>query len=465
MNNEKNIHLFIFAIEAVLLVAFTIGYLYIFPHITPMQISGIGYIIAMTIEYLASFAISFAFFPTVTPQRFVKTEQIVERVMKTCFMMFLLVAFLAVIQHPDNKAPRSFYVSSVCIFAIIMLIERLCMRRYLKYIRMNRRDQKSVVLVGNNDSLYRLYDILSTPIYGYNIIGTFYDGECQHEGIKSHKIGGTGDIYQWMRKNNRADEIYAYIPQEQLEHINMISKFCDNHLMRFYYLPDLDVFKGNMAFSMIEGVPVVARREEPLRNPMNRLAKRTFDLLFSGIVLILVFPWVYILAAIMIKIQSPGPIFFRQERTGIDGKVFKCIKFRSMKVNNDADKVQATKDDPRKFPFGDFMRKTNIDELPQFINVFMGDMSVVGPRPHMLKHTNDYSKVINQFMVRHFAKPGITGLAQVTGFRGETRYLEQMEGRVKKDIEYIENWTFLLDMKIIVKTVTNMLGKEEGNAY
>ena len=193
--------------------------------------------------------------------------------------------------------------------------------------------------------------------------------------------------------------------------------------------------------------------------------KRTFDIVFSSLVLCTIFPIVWVIVSIAIKIQSPGPIFFKQDRTGLDGKTFKCYKFRSMKVNADSDKVQATKDDPRKFPFGNLMRKTNIDELPQFINVFLGDMSVVGPRPHMLKHTEEYSSLINRFMLRHLAKPGITGLAQVSGFRGETHYIDQMEGRVKMDIKYIENWSFLLDMKIIVKTVTNMLGKEKGNAY
>ena len=181
--------------------------------------------------------------------------------------------------------------------------------------------------------------------------------------------------------------------------------------------------------------------------------------------LLTVFPIVWLIVSIVIKIQSPGPVFFLQERTGLDGKVFKCIKFRSMKVNNEADTLQATENDPRKFPFGNLMRKLNIDELPQFVNVFIGDMSVVGPRPHMLKHTEEYSTLINRFMLRHFVKPGITGLAQVSGFRGETRYIDQMEGRVKKDIEYIENWSFWLDIKIIIKTVTNMLGREKGNAY
>ena len=136
-----------------------------------------------------------------------------------------------------------------------------------------------------------------------------------------------------------------------------------------------------------------------------------------------------------------------------------------MHVNDQADTLQATENDPRKYPFGDFMRRTNIDELPQFINVFLGDMSVVGPRPHMLKHTEQYSALIGRYMVRHLAKPGITGWAQVNGLRGETRELQDMERRVRHDIWYVEHWTFGLDLRIIVKTVTNMIGGEKGNAY
>ncbi|MCH5174747.1 MAG: undecaprenyl-phosphate glucose phosphotransferase [Prevotellaceae bacterium] len=465
MINEKYIQIFIFVTEAVLLTLFTIGYYFIFLWIDPKLLTGVENLFEIVVEYIAGFTISFMFFPTITQQRFVKAEQITMRVIKTCFMMFLLITFLTLLFRPYSYFPRRFIVSSVSIFAVILLINRFCIRRYLKYIRMKRLNQKSVILIGNNASIYKLYDILTIPIYGYNIVATFYDGECTHDGIKSHRRGGTGDIYAWIADRTDVGEVYAYIPKEQHDHINMISKFCDNHLIRFFYLPDIDVFKGNMAFSMIEGLPVVARREEPLRNPMNRFIKRVFDIVFSLLVLILIFPWIFIWVAIMIKQQSPGPIFFCQERNGLDGTVFKCLKFRSMKENDEADTVQATKDDPRKFPFGDFIRKTNIDELPQFINVLKGEMSVVGPRPHMLKHTKDYSKLINNFMVRHFAKPGITGLAQVSGFRGETRYIEQMQGRVKKDIEYIENWTFLLDIKIIVKTIINMFGKEKGNAY
>ena len=160
----------------------------------------------------------------------------------------------------------------------------------------------------------------------------------------------------------------------------------------------------------------------------------------------------------------PGPIFFKQKRNGLNDEEFYCYKFRSMKVNADADKVQATKDDPRKTKWGNIMRKTSIDELPQFINVFKGEMSVVGPRPHMLKHTEEYSKLIDKYMVRHFVKPGITGWSQVTGFRGETKELKDMEGRIRGDIWYIEHWTFWLDIYIIYKTVANAVHGEK-NAY
>ena len=465
MYKENYIQLAIVLGEAALAALYVIGFYHLVLWIDPTLVSSIQSLPTLAVVYVASYVASFICFPSLTQQRIVRGEHIAKRVLMTCFLMMLFISFAMWLLHPYEKAPRTFYGLSIIGFTILLFMERLAIRHYLKYIRMNKRNQKNVILIGNDPSIYKLYDILSTPIYGYNIIGSFFDGDCSHDGINNKRIGGIGDIYGWLTTHVDVHEVYGYFPKEQQDIINMISKFCDNHLIRFYYLPAIEVFKGNMAFSFVETVPVVARREEPLRSPFNRLGKRLFDITFALLVLVVLFPWVFIFVAIMIKIKSPGPIFFLQERTGIDGKVFKCIKFRSMKVNDQADTLQATKDDPRKFPFGDFLRKTNLDELPQFINVLKGDMSVVGPRPHMLKHTSEYSKLINRFMVRHFAKPGITGLAQVTGFRGETRYIEQMEGRVKKDIEYIENWTFLLDIKIIFKTITNMLGKEKGNAY
>ncbi|MEE0974734.1 MAG: exopolysaccharide biosynthesis polyprenyl glycosylphosphotransferase, partial [Muribaculaceae bacterium] len=210
-------------------------------------------------------------------------------------------------------------------------------------------------------------------------------------------------------------------------------------------------------------VAVMTLRCNPLKRFVNRLLKRSFDLLFSSIVL-LFSPIVFIPVAIAIKLSSPGPVFFKQKRTGHLGKDFNCWKFRTMKVNADSDSKQAEKDDPRKTRVGDFLRKTSIDELPQFINVFLGDMSVVGPRPHMLKHTLDYSKLIDKYMVRHAIKPGITGWAQVNGYRGQTEQLWQMEKRVEHDVWYIENWTFLLDIKIIIRTVMNAI-QGEKNAF
>ena len=465
MGTEKNLQLGVYLLDTVLLTAFIIGFHKLMCHIAPESVDNIKNIPWVVLVYIIGFSFSYVLFPSLIQLRLIKYEDIIRRATSTCFMMLLFVSLIIFVSKPFADFPRTFLFYSMLAYFIFMLTERIILRKILMRFRANKGNLKNVILVGNEQTVYQLFEILKTPIYGYNIVGFFYDGECTNQEMAAKRLGGTGDIYGWLTVHSNINEIYGYFPKEQHDTINMMSKFCDNHLIRFYYIPAINVFKGNMAITFMEGIPVIARREEPLRKDSNKLAKRIFDIIFSSFVLLLIFPWIFIFVSVMIKIQSPGPIFFLQERTGLDGKIFKCIKFRSMKVNNDADEIQATKNDPRKFPFGDFMRKTNIDELPQFINVFLGDMSVVGPRPHMLKHTAEYSKLINHFMVRHFAKPGITGLAQVSGFRGETRYIDQMAGRVKKDIEYIENWTFLLDLKIIVKTVTNMFGKEKGNAY
>ena len=189
-----------------------------------------------------------------------------------------------------------------------------------------------------------------------------------------------------------------------------------------------------------------------------------FDVICSSVFLCTLFPFIYLIVAIITKLTSPGPVFFRQKRNGLNGEEFYCYKFRSMKVNAQSDTLQATEHDPRKTKFGDFLRRSSIDELPQFLNVLKGDMSIVGPRPHMLKHTEEYSELINQYMVRHFIKPGITGWAQVTGCRGETKELSQMEARIRKDIWYVENWSFWLDLRIMYLTVKNAIHGEQ-NAY
>lgn len=195
-------------------------------------------------------------------------------------------------------------------------------------------------------------------------------------------------------------------------------------------------------------------------NPIGMFYKRCFDIVFSLVACVAIALFIPIIALI-IKLQSRGPIFFVQDRTGKYGRTFRCLKFRTMRTNGECNIRQCTKHDPRVFPFGRFLRRTNLDELPQFFNVLMGDMSIVGPRPHMLYHTDYYSKLIPHYMNRHFVRPGITGWAQVTGFRGETRELWQMEGRVRCDMWYINHWSLWLDLRIMVMTVKTIFVRDE----
>jgi putative colanic acid biosynthesis UDP-glucose lipid carrier transferase len=191
------------------------------------------------------------------------------------------------------------------------------------------------------------------------------------------------------------------------------------------------------------------------------LAKRAFDILFAALVTLFLLSWIVPIISLIIKLESRGPAFFKQLRTGKDGQSFYCLKFRSMTVNSSADTQQATKGDSRITRVGAFLRKTSLDELPQFINVLKGEMSVVGPRPHMLLHTEYYAKTIHNFGERHRVLPGITGLAQVSGLRGETKIADAMVKRVKADIHYLENWSLWLDCKIILSTIKQVVVSSE----
>lgn len=211
-------------------------------------------------------------------------------------------------------------------------------------------------------------------------------------------------------------------------------------------------------------LPIIRSHEDSLSNIDNRLKKRLMDIIISGLVIVFILSWLVPIIGLLIKIQSPGPIFFKQPRSGRNNETFNCLKFRSMLVNAESNKEQATKNDKRITGIGRFLRKTNLDEFPQFINVFKGQMTIVGPRPHMLSHTEHYSKLFQHYMVRHFVKPGITGWAQVNGFRGETKESDLMAKRVEYDLEYISKWSVMLDFKIIFMTAWNML-RGEKNAY
>jgi putative colanic acid biosynthesis UDP-glucose lipid carrier transferase len=342
-----------------------------------------------------------------------------------------------------------FVVIGIGLFVVLLLV-RFVERWILKRLRSAGYNTRQITLVGNDEALEKLKKkLISNSTYGYRIRNHFENAD------------------EFISKNEKdikklGDELYLCVPRSERQVITSISQLCDKRMVKFYYVPPANE-SLNMQSVFIDEIEVFASYTSPLEEQLNRLVKRASDVVVSLIALgftALLLP----IVAIAIKVQSPGPLLFRQRRTSMDGEYFWCLKSRTMHVNADSDRVQATKDDPRKFPFGNFMRKTNIDELPQFWNVLRGDMSIVGPRPHMLAHTKQYSELIGKYMVRHFVKPGITGWAQVTGFRGETSKLWQMEGRVERDIYYIQHWSIWLDLRIIWMTIKTCF-KIDKNAF
>lgn len=260
-------------------------------------------------------------------------------------------------------------------------------------------------------------------------------------------------------------EMYVVVQPKYITDLNYFFELADKFCIRLKFVPDFSMLsKEKFSASSYHNFQVLKPREEPLQKSFNRLIKRAFDIFISLLVIILVLSWLFPILAFLIKKQSKGPVLFKQLRTGKKNQPFLCYKFRSMCVNTVSDSKQAQKEDYRVTPIGKFIRKTSLDEMPQFFNVLLGDMSVVGPRPHMLKHTNDYNDLIHNFMVRHFVKPGITGLAQVSGHRGETKEVVDMKRRVNADIDYVLNWSLIKDIKICFLTVIVTL-KGDENAF
>lgn len=348
----------------------------------------------------------------------------------------------------------------------LIILFRMFVRKLVVLYRSNSRNMRKVAFVGSYDNIIALYkEMVSSPYKGYETVGYFDDVPNKKFPENCRYIGKPSEVIDFLNEHDDIQEIYCCLPSVRKNEILPIINYCIGHMAHFYSVPNVtNYLHHRMFFNMFGSVPYLSLYREPLSKMGNRLVKRLFDVCFSAVFLVTLFPIILIVVSIITKLTMPGPVFFRQRRSGINGKEFYCLKFRSMKVNDQADTLQATKDDPRKTKWGNIMRKTNIDEFPQFINVLLGQMSVVGPRPHMVKQTEDYSKVISEYMVRHYMKPGITGWSQVTGFRGETKELSQMEQRVDHDIWYMEHWTFTLDMYIIYKTVANVfLG--DKNAY
>ncbi len=409
---------------------------------------------------------------TIIHYRKVNAADMLQRIIRLSVTMVLVAYLLMKLMNQHFPAGYSL-VGIGSIFLLIDLIARLFERMIVKHYRFTGRNTRFVTFIGNDTELRNIYHALNDDASkGYKVLGYYADEELAQQERKDGRTVGIclarlGTLQEFMDNLERperlkvGDELYVCLSRAERETIRRISQFCDQNVIRFYFVPmSVETLGIDLKREMLDDIEIFTSYENPLENPVNKLVKRLFDILLSLLALLLTLPFMPIIWLI-IKIQSPGPLLFKQQRTGLDGNTFNMLKFRSMHVNDDADKVQATKDDPRKYPFGNFMRKANIDEIPQFWNVLCGDMSIVGPRPHMLAHTEMYSQLIGKYMVRHFVKPGVTGWAQVTGFRGETKELWQMEGRVKRDIWYIEHWSIWLDIRIIWMTLKTIFVHDE----
>ena len=392
-------------------------------------------------------------------------ESILVRTIKKLVIHAALISiFVLYLRYYDISRLRLLFFYLV--FFVLLMISRFLSMKLLKYIRAQGYNFKTFVVVGANESGERIRKILAKDLtYGYKFLG-FFDANADPLIVDSASVLGDFNAIQKFVAERKVDEMYVALHIDQIEVINKLTQICEQNMVRIKFIPDFQLYtkSSKVEVSFYENTPVLMFRTEPLEYAINRLLKKAFDVVFSLLVIVLVFPWLFPVIMLLIKIESPGPVFFKQERSGRDNRSFMCYKFRSMYVNGLAHRKQAEKGDSRITRFGSFIRKTSIDELPQFFNVFLGDMSVVGPRPHMVNLAKEYSDLINNYLVRQYAKPGITGWAQVNGYRGETKELVDMENRVEYDIWYIENWSLVLDIKIIIKTIINVV-KGEENAY
>lgn len=321
-----------------------------------------------------------------------------------------------------------------------------------------------VVVIGYNNLSKKLVSYLEEDGINKEIIGFCEEYENINELSHYPILSNVSEAVNVCKKYG-VTEIYSTIAPEHNPSIYQLIQMADQECIRFKIVPDIGFFvKRQVHIDYLKEMIVISMRNEPLEDLGNRIRKRLFDIFVGSMVTIFILSWLIPIISILILLESRGPVFFRQPRSGKENKSFPCLKFRSMRVNDKAHDLQATKNDSRVTRIGKFLRRTSLDEFPQFLNVIRGDMSVVGPRPHMLKHTDDYSRIIGQYMVRQFVKPGITGWAQIKGFRGETKNLEQMKQRVEHDLWYMENWSLMLDLKIIFITVFNTL-KGEKNAF
>jgi Undecaprenyl-phosphate glucose phosphotransferase len=389
-------------------------------------------------------------------QRTTRVVQIITLLIRQ-FVLYTLIlyAFIGFFKQPNisRLALGNYLLIVFVVLAAFKFLSYYLLNKYRANLGGNIRN---VIVIGDNEKSRQLINIFNARLdFGYKFKKQF---------SIDNKESSLEECFSYVIKNN-IDKIYFSVAELSNEQINKLVDFADNNLRELKFIPDnRDIFSKRLKYEYYDYIPILSFRAIPLQEPFNKFVKRLFDIVFACAIIVFLLSWLTPILAIIIKLESRGPVFFKQSRNGFNYKEFYCYKFRSMTPNKDAHLHQATKGDQRVTKVGKFIRKTSIDELPQFFNVLFGDMSVVGPRPHMVSHTNMYAMKIDKFMVRHFVKPGITGLAQISGFRGEIETDNDIISRVKYDIFYIENWSLLLDLKIIFQTFLRAL-KGDEKAY
>ena len=376
-----------------------------------------------------------------------------NRVKRITNRLFVFIVILFTLAHIfiTTDLLHMFLVDCAALYFIGQLIFYYFIYNYLSFRRSKGFYVHRVIIIGLNDmGVFVRHLLNNNPMLGYEFIGYVSDKPEEDKEV-------LGQLDQLVTLVNQHQIDFLFVTHSAFNDVKKSKELlatCNKIGVRLRFIPENQYwFRTSMNMESVGSLAVFNPQEIPLDDLQARLLKRVFDLFFSSIVIVFIISWLFPTLAILIKLSSKGPVFFRQSRTGINNRTFTCLKFRSMCMNTDSDAKQASVGDSRITAIGRFLRKSNLDEFPQFFNVFLGQMSVVGPRPHMLKHTEQYSELIEYYRVRHYVKPGITGWAQVNGYRGETDELWKMEKRVEYDMIYLENWTFWWDIQIIFMTL------------
>jgi len=390
-----------------------------------------------------------------------RKEQFINKYHKFLRHYFVFVlSYFTVLAFAKVNFESQEQIIVLLLLLIFLSFYRWCFFESRKWYRREGGNFLKVIVLGNDKNLSFLEEIFNKPDYGYRYLG-YFQGKNKESRKNAKYLGSFKHSFKYILEKE-VDEIYCMVSQFSVPELIELRNFADNNLIKLKLIPDNKGFYSNsMEFEMFEKVPVLNLRKSPLEKNYAKYGKRIFDIIISSFVILFILSWLVPVLYFLNRFESKGPVIFKQLRHGYNKKSFWCYKFRSMAINKDANRQMCTRNDLRVTRVGRFIRKNSIDELPQFINVLLGDMSIIGPRPHMELHTNQFQKDVDKYLVRHFAKPGITGLAQVRGYRGEITRKSDIVNRTRMDIFYLEKWTVLLDIKIIYQTIYNCFHGEE----